>query len=76
MKTESITWHELPQDGMPDADTTVMLEITTETGATECWPGWWDGERWLDSHGMPIGLDSPTGDVTAWAHMLAGAAAC
>ncbi len=25
MKTETITWHELPADGMPDAETTVLL---------------------------------------------------
>lgn len=27
MKTETITWHELPADGMPDAETTVLLEV-------------------------------------------------
>ena len=26
MKPETITWHELPADGMPDAETTVLLK--------------------------------------------------
>lgn len=32
MKTETITWNELPADGVPDADTTVMVEF--KLGAT------------------------------------------
>ena len=35
MKTESITWHELPADGMPDAEITVLAEITQPGGGTE-----------------------------------------
>lgn len=67
MKTETITWHELPQDGMPDADDTLLLE--TEDCVAE---GWWDGEvwRWAESGG-PVKQC-----VIAWAPMALGASAC
>ena len=71
MKTETLTWHELPQDGLPDADLTVLLEVRDpdEPEATECWPGFWSGERWVDaSTGWPIGAER----VVAWADQPAG----
>lgn len=73
MKTETLTWHELPADGMPDADITVMLEVLppdgTDENDTETWPGWWSGERWLDAqNGWPIAAQR----VVAWADMPAG----
>lgn len=67
MKTEIITWHELPQDGMPDAESTLLLE--TADAVAE---GWWDGEawRWAESGGI---VEQP---VQAWAAMPAGASSC
>lgn len=32
MKTETITWHELPADGMPDAETTVGAAAGVDAG--------------------------------------------
>ena len=59
MKTETLTWHELPQDGMPDAEITVQVEVRDPEGSgTECWPAFWGGERWIDAAtGMPIDGD-------------------
>jgi len=70
MKTEQIQWHELPDDGLPDAETTVLLEVRDCDGpGTEVWPGFWSGERWVDcSNGWPIGA----GRVVAWADVPAG----
>ena len=42
MKSEVIAWYELPADGMPDAETTVL--VSPECG--EVTLGWWDGEDW------------------------------
>jgi len=73
MKTETITWHELPADGMPDAELTVLAEIRNpdETDATEVWMAFWSGERWVDAAtGMHIG----THRVVAWADQPAGTA--
>lgn len=72
MKTETITWHELPQDGRPDSDTTVLAEITQDDGSTDVHPAWWDGEEWRDcAQGWPLDTS-----VVAWAHVPAGATAC
>lgn len=71
MKTETITWHELPQDGMPDADITVLAEVRDpdEPGLTEVWPAFWSGERWIDcSSTWPINADR----VVAWADQPVG----
>ena len=82
MKTETITWNELPADGVPDADTTVLVafkfndEPGVDTSAIDTWPAWWDGEHWMDA---------ATGDrmerhgdrkVLAWSDMPAGGAEC
>jgi hypothetical protein len=73
MKTETIHWHELPADGMPDAEITVLAEITQPQGGTEVWPAFWSGERWIDcSLGWPI----EPGRVVAWADQPAGVSAC
>lgn len=68
MKTETINWHELPQDGMPDADLTVLLS-TEQQGVN---PGWYDGEnwRWCESGGV---VGEP---VQAWADMPLGMVPC
>jgi hypothetical protein len=64
MKTETITWHELPQDGMPDADTTVLVSTTEQAVDT----GYFDGDdwRWCESGGL---VAEP---VQAWAEMPVG----
>ena len=71
MKTETLTWHELPQDGMPDADTTVLGEVrrVDDPDTTEVWPAFWSGERWVDcSSGWPI----EAARMVAWADQPAG----
>lgn len=71
MKTDTITFHELPGDGMPDADLSVLLEVRTpdDPGATEVWPGFWSGERWIDAgSGWPIDASR----VVAWADQPEG----
>lgn len=75
MKTEIITWHELPADGMPDADITVLAEVRNpdEPDTTEVWPAFWSGERWVDcGSGWPIEAER----VVAWADQPAGVSAC
>lgn len=68
MKSEVIQWHELPQDGMPDADTTVLLSTEEQAVAS----GWFDGTdwRWCESGG-PVGEP-----VQAWAVMPKGIIPC
>lgn len=63
MKTETITWHELPQDGMPDAEAALLLDVGAAVGE-----GWWDGEnwRWAGSGGQ---VDA---EVIAWALLPEG----
>lgn len=71
MKTETITWRELPQDGMPDVDTTVQGEVRDpdEPQITDVWPIFWSGERWVDcGSGWPI----DAARVVAWADVPAG----
>lgn len=73
MKTETITWNELPDDGLPDAEITVLAEVHQPGGGTEVWPAWWSGERWIDAgSGWPL----EAGAVAAWADTPAGASAC
>lgn len=64
MKTETINWHELPQDGMPDAEATVLVS----TDEREVDAGYFDGSnwRWCASGGL---IDSK---VLAWAEMPEG----
>jgi hypothetical protein len=76
MKTETITWHQLPADGMPDADITVLAEIRSPDDgddSTEVWPAFWSGERWVDA---VSGFHIATPRVVAWADQPAGTAAC
>ena len=72
MKTETITWHELPADGMPDAEITVQAEIRQPDGGTEVWPAFWSGERWVDA-GSGWALEADR--VVAWADQPAGTVA-
>jgi hypothetical protein len=74
MKTETITWHELPADGMPDSDISVLAAFvhTAEPGHTDTWVAWWDGEHWIDaSNGDPMERDGAH-RVVAWADQPAG----
>lgn len=73
MKIETIHWRQLPTDGMPDAEITVLAEVRDPDGeGTECWPAFWSGERWVDAaQGWPIG----DAHVLAWADMPKGAQA-
>ncbi len=75
MRLETITWHDLPADGLPDSDTTVLVsyQMADEPDAVDTWPGWWSGEHWMDA---------ATGDrmerdglrrVLRWADMPGGA---
>jgi hypothetical protein len=76
MKTETLTWHELPSDGLPDADMTVLAEVRAPAGAdddsTEVWPAFWSGKNWLDAgSGWPISAER----VVAWADVPVGVGA-
>jgi hypothetical protein len=69
MKTETLTWHELPQDGMPDAETTVLMQVRYFDGdSAEVITGWLGEDDWCDITGYP--LDAAR--VVAWADVPAG----
>ena len=73
MRNEVITWHDLPADGMPDSDITVLLKFTADDGAADTCLGWWSGTRWMDaSNGDDIERDGRC-RVVAWADMRGGA---
>lgn len=75
MRTETITWRELPADGMPDAEISVLVEFIAEDGERDTWPGWWSGEHWIDaSTGDQIERDGRL-RVVAWCDMPAGSGA-
>lgn len=72
MKTETITWHELPADGMPDAETTVLLELRELDGdGTKVQTGWLAQSGWVDINAWPI----EAGRVVACADVPGGTAA-
>lgn len=76
MRTETITWHDLPADGMPDAEITVLVAFTRKDDPhVDTWPGWWSGAHWMDAEGDRFERDG-NASVLAWADMPAGAAAC
>ncbi len=66
MRAETITWHELPLDAMPDACLTVL--ISTESAGVDS--GFFDGRdwRWCESGGV---VGEP---VQGWADMPMGIA--
>ena len=57
MKTETITWHEIPADGLPDSDITVLVAVyfppdpdaAGDTALIEACSAWWSGEHWIDA---------------------------
>jgi hypothetical protein len=63
MLTETLTWHEVVDIDLPDADLTVIVRIR---GTDEpVWLGYWDGQQWRDLDNLPI-------DVVRWADMPKG----
>jgi len=76
-KPETITWHVLPDGGMPDAEIDVLLEFihTDEPDNPDTWPGWWSGEHWINgSTGDQIERGGRA-KVLAWCDMPAGSSA-
>lgn len=66
IRTETIDWHPLATEGPPDSDIAVLMTLEGDSEPT--WPGWWDGERWIDATtAAPVGSI-----VTAWSHMPKG----
>jgi hypothetical protein len=72
MKTETITWHELPADGLPDSEITVLLQVRNpDDDGTEVHGGWLGEQDWCDITGYPIQAHR----VVAWADVPAGVTA-
>lgn len=70
MRSEQITWRELPTDGLPDDDRTVHVAFKAGDGHVDTWLGWWSGEHWLDaSTGDRIERDG-SACVLAWAPLV------
>jgi hypothetical protein len=70
MKTETITWHEVTTDPLPDAEITVLMQVsyTEDGGGTEVITGWLGEQHWCDITGYPIQPQR----VVAWADVPAG----
>lgn len=76
MRSETITWHELPADGMPDSDITVLLAVryppdadaVLQPATVETCMGWWGGEHWLDASSGDR-VERTGARVLAWADM-------
>lgn len=64
MITETLTWYEL-HERMPDAEITVLIEVTDADATEPVWPGWFDGEVWRDALGDEV-------TVIRWADMPKG----
>lgn len=65
MFTETIQWHELPQDGLPDSEMTVLVIVEGEAEATTAF---YDEGEWRDA-GSAMCFDDP---VLRWAHLPGG----
>lgn len=65
---ELVRWHSLTTGPMPDADTTVLVELAGDTEPT--WLGWWDGAQWLSATTGAVFA----GQVVAWAEVVRGRA--
>ena len=69
MKTETITWHEVTTDTLPDAETTVLMQVREHDGdSTEVITGWLGEQDWCDITGYPVQAHR----VVAWADVPAG----
>jgi hypothetical protein len=69
MKTETIQWHEVTTDPLPDAEITVLMQIRDFDGdSTEVITGWLGEQHWCDITGYPIQPQR----VLAWADVPAG----
>jgi hypothetical protein len=65
MTSETLTWTPIEQ-GLPDADTTVLIELDPESDYSEpVFMGFTTGDCWFDVHGMEV-------DVIAWADVPKG----
>jgi hypothetical protein len=58
-RLELLVWHAVPGPRLPDADATVLCQL--EADDEDCWPGYWDGERWISAEGFPF-----ASRVVAW----------
>jgi hypothetical protein len=64
--TETITWHLVSEGDLPDADTTVQIELDPASDYSEpVFLGFWDGNDWRDVHGSKV-------EVIAWADLPMG----
>ena len=61
--TSTITWQR-PSDGLPDANARVLLWLRIDD-SSDCYEGFYDGQQWYDSTGMPQDADT----VVAWCDM-------
>ena len=52
VRIECLVWHQVPGPRMPDADATVLCQL--EADDEDCWPGYYDGERWISAEGFPF----------------------
>lgn len=75
-KAETITWHVLPDAGMPDSQITVLVEFihTDEPEHGDTWPAWWDGDHWIDASTGDQMERGGRNKVLAWCDMPAGSA--
>lgn len=51
MRNELITWHDLPADGHPTNDDTVLVEVAGIADSPRIFPLFWDGMYWIDVSG-------------------------
>lgn len=77
-KPETITWHVLPDAGMPDSEVTVLVEFISvdEPEHGDTWPAWWDGDHWIDASTGDQLERCHRNKVLAWCDMPAGSRAC
>lgn len=77
-KVEAIQWNVLPDAGMPDCETTVLVEFISadEPEHGDTWPAWWDGDHWIDASTGDQMERGGRNKVLAWCDMPAGSRAC
>jgi len=77
-KPETIQWHILPDGGMPDCETTVLVGFISVDGPEhgDTWPAWWDGAHWIDASTGDQMERCHRNKVLAWCDMPAGSRAC
>ncbi len=50
-RTEVLRWVDITPETMPDADELVLIEREDDGVNEPTWPGYWDGEQWMDVDG-------------------------